>query len=132
MLKKLFARRPPADPDAPWLSVGRDDTVPRQIVIVRAKEPVRQWLKRSGYLADIGGPPSLAEIRADPTAYLVPFGEGEAVDAREFLKAHYGRFFAQELADWTEDRGLWPKERSFNLFQRWFDVEIVSMVIDTA
>jgi hypothetical protein len=127
MFKRLFVRRPPADPHEPWLSLGQDDTVPKQLAILRAKEPFRQWVKRI-YPESVQ---SLADMRADATAYLVPLGEGEAVEAREFVKAHYGRFFAQELADWTEDASLWPAERSLALFRHWFDVEIVSMVIDT-
>jgi hypothetical protein len=61
MLKRLLARRRPTDPHEPWLWEGRDDTVPRQIVIVRANEPVRQLLSRTSLLCAVGMvPPSTA------------------------------------------------------------------------
>ena len=71
-------------------------------------------------------------MRADAIAYLVPMGEGDAVEAKAFVCAHYGRFFAQELANWTTDTNLWPTERSLVLFRRWFDIEILDMVFDVA
>ena len=127
MFKSLFARRPAPDPHEPGQS-EYEVLVPRQLVILRPKAPSLQWVKQ----IDPDCTSTLAELRADAIAYLVPMGEGEAAVAKAFVCAHYGRFFAQELANWTTDTNLWPTERSLELFRRWFDIEILDMVFDVA
>lgn len=127
MFKSLFARRPTPDPHEPWQS-EYEALVPRQLVILRPKAPSLQWVKQ----IDPDCTFTLAQLRADAIAYLVPMGEGEAAEAKAFVCAHYGRFFAQELANWTTDTNLWPTERSLELFRRWFDIEILDMVFDVA
>lgn len=127
MFKKLFARRPAPNLHEPW-QLETEAAVPRQLVILRPKAPLLQWLKQA--TPDCAS--TLAELRVDATAYLVPMGEGDAAEARAFVDAHFGRFFAQELASWTTDPSQWPDERSLALFRGWFDIEIIDMVLDVA
>lgn len=129
MLKSFLTRRPaPApDPHEPW-QPDDDLDLFRQLVILRPKMPSLQWVKQ----IDPDCTLTLAQLRADAVAYLVPLGEGNPAQARAFVDAHYGRFFAQELANWTADTNLWPTERSLDLFRHWFDIEIIDMVLDVA
>lgn len=69
-----------------------------------------QWLKR----LDPDCASTLAQLRTDAVAYLVPIGQGEKEEARAFVDTHYSRFFAQELATWELDAGRWPAERTPN------------------
>lgn len=130
MLKSFLTRRPTpvADPHQPW-QPDDDLDLFRQLVILRARMPVLHWVKQC---IDPDITQTLAELRADAIAYLVPLGEGDPAQARAFVEAHHGRFFAQELSSWTTDTNLWPTERSLTLFQRWFDIEIIDMVLDVA
>lgn len=38
--------------------------------------------------------------------------------------------FEAELEGWYTDPTLWPQDRTFRLFQTWFDVECHSVVVD--
>ncbi len=37
-----------------------------------------------------------------------------------------------ELEAWERDPMNWPTDRSYDVFREWFDVEIHSIVVDTA
>jgi hypothetical protein len=130
MRNPLFAWRtkaPTSDPHAPWHPEDELAPIGRQLVILRAKAPFLQWCRRCDPELSL----SLAELRADAVAYLVPRGEADdAEEAKDFVDAHYGRFFAQELSTWTQDPNRWPKDRSLELFRNWFDVEAIDMVLD--
>jgi hypothetical protein len=113
-----------ADPHAPWQPADELSPIGRQLVILRAKAPFLQWCQRCDPELSL----SLAELRADAIAYLVPCSVEE--EAKDFIDAHYGRFFAQELSTWSQDPKRWPKDRSLELFRNWFDVEAIDMVLD--
>jgi hypothetical protein len=40
--------------------------------------------------------------------------------------------FENELAGWYTVEETWPKNRTFAMFQDWFDVSFISMVNDLA
>jgi hypothetical protein len=42
---------------------------------------------------------SLADLRQEPTIYLLPEYDTEA-EAREYLKAHWSEFFEERLDGW--------------------------------
>jgi len=49
-----------------------------------------------------------------------------------WVRRNYRQLFEAELEGWYTDPALWPLERTFELFQAWFDVECHSEVIDMA
>ena len=77
-----------------------------------------------------GGGPKLvlSEMRDDAsTVYLIPemdFGP------EAWLRKHYLALFEQELHAWHTDKTDWPKDRSFEAFNKFFTVRFHSMVLD--
>ena len=58
---------------------------------------------------------------------MIPaFDENKEYD--EFLKDNYQNIFEKELNGWYTDSTLWPNDRSWKIFQEWFDYEIHTMV----
>ena len=49
-----------------------------------------------------------------------------------WVRRNYRQLFEAELEGWYTDPELWPQERTYELFQAWFDVECHSVVVDTA
>jgi hypothetical protein len=74
-------------------------------------------------------PVSLAEIHQDCTTFLIPEMIGEE-DAREYIQAFKLEIFANELDSWCRDGEIWPKNRTPEMFDDWFDLEYHSMIID--
>ena len=99
--------------------------VNRSVLIVRAKEPFRQWLRSLPDPEDA----SLAEINEDSSVYLVPEYEDDS-EKEKILKMMYEEIFEEQLEDWWRDEKDWPKNRNLSLFKKWFDVEFHSVVID--
>lgn len=132
MLKRLLSRKPPgeAGPHDPWQSEARGELAPvaRQLVILRPKTAYLEWLRR----VDPACQQSLKDLRSDAPAYLVPFEEGDPQSAHAFVKAHFGRFFSQELSLWVTNSSRWPADRTWELFRLWFDIEVTDMVLDVA
>ena len=101
-------------------------SVNRAMMVVRARQPYVDWADSIG---DDGERISLAEHRADPTAYLIPRVE-TAEDAEDLLMACWPLLFESELEAWCTDEEYWPARRTIEMFAEWFEVELHSMVID--
>ena len=70
----------------------------------------------------------LSEMRDDAlTIYLIPQME---VGPEAWLRQHYRSLFEHELWGWCTDPAYWPKDLSFEAFQRFFTVHWHSMVMD--
>ena len=63
----------------------------------------------------------------EPTAYLIPEVDAEP-DA--WLKRNFATIFEHELYAWCVDTELWPKDRSFKAFKKFFNIRFCSMVLD--
>ena len=42
----------------------------------------------------------------------------------EFCKLFFDLFFQYKLKRWSEDPAFWPVNRTYEMFQQWFDVRI--------
>jgi hypothetical protein len=72
-------------------------------------------------------PVTLAEAQSEPTVYLIP----EAKTAAEAtVHRHYKAMFEQELNSWYTDPDLWPKDRSFRAFKKFFTIQVTTIVFD--
>ena len=100
--------------------------VNRGMVIVKAKEPFRDWVNSLEADSDI----SLEEINEDCTAYLIKEFEDEGQRDRALKKA-YDAIFTEQLYEWCRDEDMWPKKRTLAVFKKWFDLEFHSVVADT-
>jgi len=95
----------------------------RAVLIVRPKKPFLDWaaqLDDSGLVPDVSG---------EQTAYLVP-DFADADENRRVLERVFAEVFERELFGWHTDEGAWPKQRTFAMFKRWFQIEIHSVVED--
>jgi hypothetical protein len=95
----------------------------RAVLIVRPKQPYLDWaagLDSSGLLPD----PS-----SEQTAYLIPEFDSDE-EALAILKKVYSDVFENELWGWHTDESAWPKRRTFAMFQKWFTVQLHSVVED--
>jgi hypothetical protein len=70
---------------------------------------------------------TLDEIRQEPTAFLLPQGKGEP-EAQ--VRRHYEAMFEEELNSWYSEPTMWPKDLSFKMFQKFFTIQVSSMVFD--
>jgi hypothetical protein len=99
----------------------------RSAVIVKPRQPYLEWARRD----DAEG---LAEsvfetLRKEPTAYLLPEYEDPSSE-REVLEEFWPVLFEAMLVGWVTDEASWPKNRTFGMFQEWFDVQMSSIVED--
>ena len=101
----------------------------RLLVVVTPKEPFAEWVARTD--PEDKSPPTLADIRREPTAYLIEECDMEDEYPRA-LKRHFRKVFENELAGWYTVEESWPKNRSFTMFKDWFDFSFVSMINDLA
>ena len=69
------------------------------------------------------------ELRVDSTAYLIPEQEP---DPDAWLKRNFKTIFEIELDGWCADPSLWPADRSFKVFKKFFRLHYSSTVIDLA
>jgi hypothetical protein len=95
----------------------------RAVLIVRPKQPFLDW---AAQLDDSGLVP---EVEGEQTVYLIPAFEDND-EARRVLEDIYGEVFERELDGWHADESTWPSSRNFEMFQRWFKIELHSVVED--
>ena len=106
-------------------------TLKRQVVRLLPTAAYAQWVK-SNYQKDIGPPyPTLKELRADAIAFLVPWDEGDKQAAQAFVEEHFAFLFRCELVMHETDQTQWPP-LTLEVFRRWFEVEVIEMVVDVA
>jgi hypothetical protein len=98
-------------------------TINRQAVVLLPTEACLAWIN--------SGPSdrtmTLAEVQREPTIYLLSEGRSEA---ETHVRRHYKAMFDQELNSWYTDLELWPKDRSFRTFQKFFTIQVATMVFD--
>jgi hypothetical protein len=95
----------------------------RWALIVRPAQPYIDWAT------------SLDDSRVAPdpndeqTVYLIQDCDDEE-DAWHDLRQTFATIFENELYGWHTDEELWPRDRTFEMFKRWFKFEFHSIVID--
>ena len=99
--------------------------VNRGMLVVKAKEPFREWINSLEANSDI----TINEINDDCTAYLLPEFEDD-LQRDSILKKIYSDIFVEQLFDWCTDDDTWPQKRTLTLFKRWFELEFHSVVED--
>lgn len=100
----------------------------RGVVIIKARQPFVDWVNST---TPDEPPVTLAEVNQECTAILVPDLDNE-IETNDYLESLKPALFERELAGWYTDEQTWPAERSASLFDAWFELEIHSMVWDTA
>ena len=87
------------------------------------KSPYLAWARG---VDDTGIAP---DLKAERTVHLVPeYGTPEKPWA--ILEEGFDEIFTRELSGWQTDESAWPEDRTFSMFQEWFEIEFTSMVED--
>jgi hypothetical protein len=100
-------------------------TVNRSALVLKPKQPLLDWVNA----VDPSAVLTLREVTEDPTIYLI----SECDTDEEFMKILRRvcqDIFEEELAGWYTDESVWPRDRSFDAFCRWFECEHHSMLMD--
>jgi len=99
----------------------------RSAVIVKPREPYLEWTRRDDTerLAES----VFATLRREPTVYLLPEYEDHS-SQREVLEEFWPVLFEVMLEGWVTDEACWPKNRSLEMFEEWFEVQMSSIVED--
>jgi hypothetical protein len=101
-------------------------TVNRSLVIFKAREPFREWVSSLPGKNKI----TIRDINSGCKAYLIPEFEGhQQRDA--ILQKIFADIFVEQLFQWCIDDVKWPRNRTFALFNRWFEPEFYPVVEDT-
>ena len=102
------------------------DMINRSALVVRPAQPFLDWLHRvdstSRHL-------TLADLRQEPTIYLLPESDSEE-QTLEHLREVSAGIFEEELDGWYRVPSAWPEERGLSTFQRWFEYSFHSTIID--
>lgn len=101
--------------------------VERSVAVIKPKQAFLEWI--NGSFIDLPQELTLESIRIDCNSYLIPEVE-EIEDGINYIDEKYADLFTLELASWTEDEALWPKDLTLKMFWDWFDVEIHPTMID--
>jgi hypothetical protein len=100
----------------------------RSAVVVHARQPYFDWANSIDH--------GEVTVTADPSDrrgfsglfLLPPFEEIGVEDS--ILRDHFAHIFENQLFAWHEDPELWPKDRTYEMFLEWFEVEFLDFVYD--
>lgn len=102
--------------------------VNRSVIIIRPKQPFVDWINNTPEL-EIEESLALDYFKNECTAILVP-----DLVSNEDVEYYLGRIksglFELELAGWYTDPSVWPAKRDSETFDKWFELEVHSMVYD--
>lgn len=98
-------------------------TINRHAVVLVPTQACLDWINS----CPSDKPMTLAEIQEEPTTFLLPESRGKS---EHNVRRHFKAMFEQELESWDTDPDLWPKARSFKAFERFFTVQVSTMVHD--
>jgi len=99
-------------------------TINRAVIITIPLQPYYDWCNQ---LEDDSTEPYGPVHRTEIEAYLV---SDNFDDPEKVIKRHYKEIFEMELFGWCTDKEMWPKQRSYPVFKKWFRVEVASLIFD--
>ncbi len=109
------------------MKVLSDDfkNVTRTALVIKPKQPFQDWLQKIDPDDQIPD-----ELLNDNEVYLLP--DFEEIDEMEnWLIKNFDEIFTDQLNHWYMDESLWVQNRNFDLFKKWFDYSLHTMVWDT-
>jgi len=101
-------------------------SINRTAVVIKPKQPFVDWLNSiPGESSDN----NFETVSSENSTFLIPdlFGPAECLG---YIKEEYSSIFEYELFGWYTAEELWPVKRDWKTFQKWFEIEINSEVID--
>ena len=99
------------------------ESINRNAILVKPKKPFFEWLNKT---IQEGDPINSV---TESNIYLIrEMFSNEEVMA--WLKTNFDMVFVNELNDWVIDESVWPQNRTYQMFTKWFDIEVHSMILD--
>ena len=98
------------------------DTTDRSAIMILPKEIYYNW----GYYVMEN---KVLPDQYEPEVFLIP-GFKSLEQTELFIRTFYDLFFQYELKKWDVDPAYWPVDRTFDLFQRWFEIRLSCIVSD--
>lgn len=103
----------------------------RAALLLRYKEPAVQWINEADPNPD-SRTLSFEEVNGDRLVYLLKDEDADSPNhVEKWVKKNFEALFENELSGWYTDTSLWPQPLTHQLFQRWFEVECHSIIVDT-
>lgn len=99
------------------------ELVDRNGLVIKPKKPFFDWHN------SIYKETPIYELD-EPALYLANL-EGNSYGVETWMEKNFDRFFKNELNDWVIDQTMWPKKRTFKMFNEWFDYDFYDIVLDT-
>lgn len=96
--------------------------VNRYLALVRCRQPYVDWTKT------LPNSDVIASLGEEPRAYLLAENPRDDLDLA--LAESWKRIFESELYAWHTDENAWPRARTRELFDEWFEVTLASTVED--
>jgi hypothetical protein len=103
------------------------EAISRIAIVIIPKKPFYDWLNS---IEPGEGTNEKAIEDQDNRVYLIPDFDDQS-EIETYLKKVYQRIFKNELASWYTDESLWPKNRTWEMFREWFDINIHTIIYDT-
>jgi len=100
--------------------------IKRVAAVIKPTQAMLDYLKlQPGINPDL----TLESVQRDCTVLLLPAFESP-MQAATFLKDTYKGLFEGELTSWGLEPSNWPPDADYDLFNRWFVVELHSVIFD--
>lgn len=102
----------------------------RTLIILKAKKPFLDWCLS---LPDNDGldQMSLEGLNKNSIAYLIPQFDFYN-DIEKHIKETWSVLFEEELGNLCTDDDIWPENRTYEMFKKWFEIEIHTDIRDFA
>lgn len=98
------------------------DSIDRNAIVVKAKKPFFDWVN------SVFDDEQQIEDHENNIYLIKEMDSNEHV--LKWIKQNFDKIFVNELNDWCTDEDFWPEHRDYRTFQKWFDIEICSMILD--
>lgn len=105
--------------------------VNRGAVILKYKDPAVSWINDADPVENTSVI-TKSDVNLENTVYLISNDDCDGEDAvSDWVRVNFKTLFENELNGWYTDESLWPKKRTYKIFQEWFDIEYHSVIMDT-
>ncbi len=103
----------------------------RAALILKYKEPAITWLNEADPYNDNPGI-TKKDVNSDRQVYLIADEVADHPEIlEEWLQLNVDILFESELESWYNDPSLWPENRDYAQFKKWFKVECHTILVDT-
>jgi len=96
----------------------------RSALLVTFKEPYKKWAK----LYNEEPEEHLNDYLDEKHLYLVEYSFIEELP--QVIETYYEKIFEAELKNWNSIKREWPKNRSLEVFLKWFKVTFCGEILD--